>query len=199
VTGPEVTAATDCAVAARVLLDLGSSDLARRRAQAHQRSCPVCASLSEVADDLGGEGGDAALVFSRLASARPRAAVHSRWFLGAMSAGQTLLSVPWVFGFNPLGRVLGGAAGAHLARDGTLGVLIGVAGLITAWRPRYAYAMLGVCGAIVLMQIGGGIVDEHADTVGSHFEAVHLLALGIATFIAMIAFRRGRPDSGSPV
>jgi hypothetical protein len=56
---------------------------------------------------------------------------------------------------------------------------------------------LGVCAAIVLMQIGGGILDEHVDAVGLHFEAVHLLALGIAGFIATIAFRRGRPNPGS--
>ncbi len=103
---------------------------------------------------------------------------------------QGALSIPWAFGRNPIGTVLGDVAPQHLTRDGTLGVLIAVAGVVTAWRPRYAFAMLGVCAAIVILQLGAGAVDEHTSAVALHFELVHVLAIGIAGFIAFIAWKR---------
>lgn len=133
-------------------------------------------------------------VLEQLATVRPYSGMRWRVALGLLALVQGLVSLPWVFGFNPLGSVLGRPENAHLTRDGTLGVLIAVAGIVTAWRPRHAYVMLLVSGAIIALQFSGGIVDRTDDHVALHFEAVHIVALVIALLIGVSAFRRRNSD-----
>ena len=177
-----------CTQSARVLLDDRADELSRRRARAHQQTCPLCAWTIDIAD----EGLDPSLVLQRLAERRPRARTWLRMVLGTVAMVHGVVSFPWVFGYNPLGWLLGSAPDGHLTRDGTLGVLVAVAGVVTAWIPRYAYPMLCVCGAIVALQLGGGLVDSNDPHVGLHFEKVHLVALLIAALVAVVAFRRNR-------
>jgi hypothetical protein len=186
---------TACADAARVLLDERSDDeLARRRAISHLESCPLCASTLDLADELttGRNSQPSPEVLRQLAAIRVQNGFQTRILLAVLVVVQAIFSVPWAFGMNPFGAMLGHAGSEHLARDGTLGILIAVVGAVTAWRTRYAFAMLAVCATIVLMQLAGGIIDEHHRTVGFDFEAVHIVALLIAGLIAFIAFRRPR-------
>lgn len=187
------TSISPSAQAARVLLDPDADELAQRRARSHQSTCPLSASSLDLFDDDIDDEHDTAAVLEQLATVRPYSGMSWRIILGVLAGVQGIVSLPWVFGFNPLGSVLGHAENAHLTRDGTLGVLIAVAGIVTAWRPRHAYVMLLVSGAIVAIQFGGGIVDRTDDHVAWHFEAVHLVALVIAVLIAVSAFRRRNP------
>jgi hypothetical protein len=187
-----MTIETTCAIASRVLLNPDASVFEQRRAVAHQQSCPLCASMADIASDLSSER-DVHFpdqVLGRLSRVRPAPSRLACALLALMAVAQGVFSLPWVLGHNPLGRFIGTATPEHLTRDGALGVLVSVAGIVTAWRPRYSYAMLAVCGAIVVLQLGAGAVDEHGSAVGLHFEIIHVLALAIASAVGLIAFRR---------
>jgi hypothetical protein len=185
---------TPCADAARVLLNERSDELARRRAIGHQESCPLCASTLDLADELttGPSSQPSPEVLGQLAAIRQQNGFQTRIPLAVLALVQAIFSVPWAFGMNPFGAMLGHAGSEHLARDGTLGILIAVVGAVTAWRTRYAFAMLAVCATIVFMQLAGGIIDEHRRAVEFDFEAVHIVAVLIAGLIGFIAFRRPR-------
>jgi hypothetical protein len=183
-----------CEVSTRLLEDPRASELDRRRSRNHQRFCPECASLADIATELSAsdillrasEGNPA----QKVTSTSKRGKTVRRSLLAVTATVQAFISIPWTFGANPLANLLGHPAAEHLTRDGTLGILLAVAGLVTVWRSRYAFAMLGVGATIVLLQLGAGAVDERSLAVGIHFELIHSLTLAVAALIAVTAWRR---------
>lgn len=187
---------TQCDEATAALADPTADDLARRRAVTHRRTCRACeeerrvdAYLQRIAVDTGPSADD---VLSSLQRHRPVVSRAMRIALGVGSMLQATIAGPWLLGANPFRALLGNASPEHLTRDGAIGFIIAVAGLVTAWRARYAFAMLGLCGAVVVMQALGGLVDDRHGNVAVSFEKVHALALLIVGLIVVVALHRER-------
>jgi hypothetical protein len=101
---------------------------------------------------------------------------------------QLAIAVPWLFGHNPV-AVVGHAASDHLVRDGTIGFVIAIAGLIAAYDPARARTLCIVCLTALAIQLSAGLFDEHDHHVTVHFELTHLLAIAIVALVALIARR----------
>jgi hypothetical protein len=157
----------------------------RRRARRHVSTCPYCA--GELDDE------DTAVLLQRLDRVRPRRAPRLRVVLAALAGVQVAVALPWLFGWNPLGILGGHALAAHLTRDGAIGVIVGVAGITTAWQPRQAVPMLVMALAALGMQVFGFAIDENHDRVTALFEVQHLLVLAVTVGIALFALRRPGP------
>lgn len=139
-------------------------------------------------------------VLDRMAPVRVGPPRWIRALLAIASTAQLAIALPWLVGTDPLG-LLGEADTSHMTRDGAFGVAIGVAGLVTAWRHRYAIAAAILSVSILLIQFGTGLIDGHADRVAMWVEVSHLPMIVITGLILVAArperslMRRG---SGNP-
>jgi hypothetical protein len=113
-----------------------------------------------------------------------------RVLLAAVSVVVAAIAVPMIVAANPLPNGLGATTSQHLTRDGAIGVFAAAAGLLTAWRPRWAASMRAVSVLIIALQIVGALVDSRDDDVTFVFESIHLAKLVIATLIFFGASRR---------
>ena len=102
---------------------------------------------------------------------------------------------PWLFGASLIPDH--NVALAHLTRDGALGLVIATAGLLVAWRPRYAVAALLVGSIVFVAQFASSFVDNQDQYVSAAFELTHLLVFALLALLAFAtaAERRGTPDS----
>lgn len=156
-----------------------------RRAKVHAATCLHCADVLD--DDDAGER-----VLDNLAAHRPASHRVARAVLGLLAAVQFAVAVPWLFGSNLLGSIGGTVTTSHLTRDGALGVAVGAAGMLTAWRPSFSRAMVLVCTVPILVQFISALTDGLGDQVGYHFELVHL----VTPVIVALAVVVGRPPKG---
>lgn len=160
-----------------VLAILAQPDLndetALRRARVHAASCPQCAGVLE-------DGVESAPVPS-LGVVSPRL----RLLLAVVASAQLLVSIPWLFGLNPLGDLGDHVDVSHLTRDGALGLATAIAGLLTAWRPRYAVPAVAVSAVALLAQFAMALVDDHAHRVNMAFEAIHLVTVAVTALVAI--------------
>jgi len=164
----------------------GATSPELRAARRHIESCPICASLVDDADAP-------AQILAELAAHRPPRTPLLRYALGVLAVAQTALALPWLFDVNPLGFLADHVASEHLTRDGAIGVIVGVAGLTTALRPRHALAMLVMAAAAIGMQVLSFAIDENHDRVHPLFEVSHALVPIIVALIAVFALRRPAP------
>jgi hypothetical protein len=165
-------------------------EAAVRSAGAHaaQRSHPsVDTALATLADDR-----PAPARLTAVSALRPMPALRLRIALGIASAAQLVVGVAWLANDVPFGHFVGSPTAAHLSRDAALGVVLGIIGMIVAWRPRWSLSLLPVVGAIVAVQTLGLLVDARSDEQGFHFELPHMLALAVGALI-FLASRRRRP------
>jgi hypothetical protein len=180
-----MTARPRCAESLAVLLDArsgGTPDAeALRRAHAHAAACPECAAALEDTD----APRRVQARFARCPGRAPRTLVAP---LAVLSFVQLAIAVPWLFGHNPIG-VAGHAASEHLVRDGTIGFVIAIAGLIAAFDPARARTLCLVSLAALAIQLSAGLFDEHDHRVNVHFELTHLLAIAIVVLVALVARR----------
>lgn len=108
-----------------------------------------------------------------------------RRLLVAVGVIQLALALPWLVGSDPSG-LLGDAYSSHLTRDGSLGVVLGIAALLVAWRPHHALAASIAGGSILVIQLGSGLVDQHFHRVVLWVETTHVPTLVIvALFVAV--------------
>lgn len=135
-------------------------------------------------------------VLHRLAPLRLGPPRWLRWVLAIVASVQLLVALPWLVGADPLG-LMGDATASHLTRDGALGLAIATAGLVTAWRPRYAVAATLVALALFVAQVITAVIDGHQDRVSLLVEAVHVSTLMVTALVAF-ASRPARPLSGAP-
>ncbi len=172
-----------CASALRALAlqDDATADVAAARR--HVDRCPLCSAL--VLDE-----GSAERALAALAAHRPAPGGRLRRAITVASVAQLVLALPWLFAWNPFAPIAGHASASHLARDGALGVFVGVAGVLASALPRHATAMLLTVIAAVLMQALGFAVDEPANNVSLAYEALHLLVPVIIAGIGALALRR---------
>lgn len=178
---------TDSGACGEVLAILARPDLndesALRRAKAHAASCPNCAGVVE--DGVASESGPLPGTVS------PRL----RLLLGVVAGAQLLVSIPWLFGANPLGDLGEHVDVSHLTRDGALGLATAIAGLLTAWRPRYAVPAVAISAAALLAQLAMAIVDDHAHRVNFAFEAIHVVTVAVTALVAIHRRQARMPGS----
>jgi hypothetical protein len=172
-----------CAESLAVLLDAGSGGTpdteALRRAQAHAATCPHCSSALDDTD----APRRIQTRFARRSDRAPRALTAP---LIAFSALQLAIALPWLFGHNPIG-IVGHAASDHLVRDGAIGVVIAIAGLIGSYDPTRARTLCLISAAALVLQLSAGLLDEHEHHVSFDFELTHLLAIAIVVLLGLIA------------
>lgn len=161
-----------------VLMDLAPADdvAAARR---HLLECPACASAT--ADDIDD---------STMRAMAPHTTTTPlvRRALLVVSLLQTIIAVPWIFGVAFLWIGDSADSVAHITRDGVIGFVIGMVGMLVALRPALAYFAVSVCVIQVGVQvvtIGFDVVDND---VSPTFEMLHLLAVVIAVLVARVAF-----------
>ncbi|MEZ5343703.1 MAG: hypothetical protein R2706_20390 [Acidimicrobiales bacterium] len=163
-----------------------SDDNALHRARIHSATCPHCSAQLEdgVASDAPAFG--------------PKAVSNSlRIVLVGVAALQLAIAVPWLLGRNPLGDLGDHVEVAHLTRDGALGLTTAIAGLLTAWRPRYAVPAVAVSCVALLAQFAMAFVDDHAHRVGLAFEGIHIVTVAIVALVAIHGKQSAvRPTAG---
>jgi len=164
--------------------DLRDMTAARR----HVEDCPVCA------DQLD-RPGTAEQVLARLAQIRPAPGRPLRAVLLVVASLQIAVAMPLLFGVDPFGFA-GAVSAEHLARDGALGLVVGVAGILVSHRPKIGTAMVGVCIAAALAQAAFTAIDTQDGQVHASFETVHLLMVGTVLLIVLTAVRRVREEAG---
>lgn len=113
-----------------------------------------------------------------------------RLLLAVVAAAQVVIAIPWLVGADPAG-LLGEADASHMTRDGAFGLAIGLAGLVTAWRHRYAIAAGILSVSILAVQFGTGLIDGHADRVRMWVEVSHL-PMTLITALILLAARPER-------
>ena len=104
----------------------------------------------------------------------------SLWGFGILNL---LIGLPLFLRIDAL-RISGADAG-HIARDGALAVILGVAACATAHQPRWARPMSAVAGVVILLNLLGGGSDVARGSVHWTFESIHVVnALTVGLVVA---------------
>lgn len=160
-----------CEQAALVLM-MGDDPAAVARAERHQAICREC-----------GVSGDAE-VPDRLRAALPR---PPRWLLIVLiilGVAHFVVSIPWLVGSDPLGLLGDTVPAVHAARDGAIGIVIAVAAIMAAVRPRWARPGFLIASTALIAQAVAGVVDSSIVDTGPS-EVIHLLSLLLALLIGV--------------
>lgn len=160
-------------------------------ARRHADRCPSCAGVLDDATE------DPAALRRALDALRSPRRPALQLVLGLVAALQLLVALAWMLGWNVLGSTGLHAGDAHLARDGAIGVIVAVAGLVAARAPRHAMPMLVMALAAFGLQLLGFVLDENHGRVTALFESQHVAVLVIVAMIAALTFRR-RPRIAEP-
>lgn len=124
-------------------------------------------------------------LLQHLGPALPQPRPVLRIMLSIVGLLQLLAVLPWMVDRDPL-RLLGYSSAEHLTRDGALGLAVAAAGLLVAWRPRWAVPCLVISSVALLAQTAVGIFD----TDGRVFsELVHLPSVMLTCLIGLSAVR----------
>lgn len=122
---------------------------------------------------------------TKVAPALPQPPMALRLSLVALCLAQLALVLPWLVGSDPFDLL--GDSSAHVARDGSFGVVVAVAGLLAAWRPRWAVPAFVVASIALIAQTVAGVVDSSAQDVANEY--VHLPAVVITCLIGLCGVR----------
>lgn len=145
-----------------------------------------------VADDL----------LERLGQALPR---PSKWVVGpllVLALIQAVVVLPWLIGRDPW-QLLPSTTDGHITRDGALGLVVAMAGLLTAWRPRWALPAFLLAILAVVAQAMTGLLDAAETDAGTGpslaGELVHIPSILITCLIGLAAvpFRAFGPGGRS--
>lgn len=139
---------------------------------------------------------DAEFVLAEIDRRRKRSLV-GRVVLGALSVTQFALALPWLFGSQGFWTT-GEATSEHLTRDGALGVVFAVAGIVVALDVARAFFALPLVFVVMCIQTFFGVFDHHHENTFATFEIVHLIGAAIGVGIAVFVYpgRRSRRASG---
>jgi len=163
--------AMTCESAALSLL-LGEDPIAVDRAKRHQSTCPICgvAARPEVPE--------------RLRHALPSPPRWLIWVLIVLGVAHAIVAIPWMIGSDPFGLLGDSVPPTHATRDGAIGIVIAVAAIMAALRPRWARPGFLIASAALIAQAGAGLADSSiADTGAS--EVVHLLSVVLAALLGV--------------
>lgn len=117
----------------------------------------------------------------------------SRWILGpllVLSIVQAAVVLPWLVGRDPW-QLLSSTTDGHITRDGALGLVVAVTGLLTAWRSRWALPAFLLAMLAVVAQAVTGLFDAAETDVGAGpslaGELVHIPSILITCLIGLAA------------
>lgn len=150
---------------------------------------PVLARLR----DLGGPGGPedpddpAEPLLSQLGAALPGPNRLVRALVAVLALAQLAVVLPWLVDADPFG-LLGSSPASHLTRDGALGLAVAVAGMMTAWRPRWAMPCFLLGSAALVAQTVAGLFDAHSSG-GGGTELVHLPSVVLTCLVGLSGIR----------
>ncbi len=118
-----------------------------------------------------------------------------RWLLavtGVLSMVQFVIVVPWLVGADPWG-LLGPAGEGHLTRDGALGLVVAIPGLLAVWRPRWALPCFLLSSMAVIAQAVAGVLDRTDPGGSSGFgaEFIHVPSIVLTCLIGLVAAPAG--------
>lgn len=133
---------------------------------------------------------DAEFVLAEIGRRRKRSRV-GRVALGALSLIQLTLALPWLFGSQGLWNT-GEATTEHLTRDGALGVVFALAGIVVALDVARAFFALPLVFVVTCIQTFFGVFDHHHDNTFGAFEVVHVIGAAIGVGIAIFVYPRSR-------
>ena len=153
-------------------------------ARSHVLNCPACASTLD-SDDR------AEHHIARVRTLDSPPAVI-RTLLTVLGLVQVVVAVPWIFGATPLWDGGGGTAPAHLTRDGTIGLVVGLAAVAVSRNARLAYFALPVCSVLSLLHVVTYFSDRSRADVAAGFETVHVLTFAVTVLVGLVAFPRRR-------
>ena len=135
----------------------------------------------------GGSDTDADLLVERLRLAIPQPRPALRILIALLGLVQLTLAIPWLIDTDPFG-LLSKSEGTHVVRDGAIGTVIGVAALMTAWRPRWAIPCFILAAMPLLAQVIAGLTDNSIAASGT-IELIHVLSVLLTCLIGMSAIR----------
>jgi len=123
---------------------------------------------------------DEALV--RLSRDIPSPSPLLRGLIIVIAVAQLVLVIPWLIGLDPFGLLDHGDDG-HLTRDGSFGLVVAVAGLLTAWRPRWALPSLLISVSALVAQGLAVLIDD----TGAGFDSAELIHGPSIVLLALIS------------
>ena len=173
----EVRAAAEDPVLAR-LRDLGEPAGRRPQGRGHDDDITV----GHDADDDG-----ASPLLDRLGSALPEPHPALRVLVAVLAVAQLAVVLPWLVDHDPFG-LLSTSTASHLARDGTVGLAVAAAALLTAWRPRWALPCFLLASVALVAQTLAAVFDSSI-TSGGGSELVHVPTVALTCLIGLSGIR----------
>lgn len=126
-------------------------------------------------------------LLGRLGDALPGPNPLIRGLVAVLSVLQLAVVVPWLVDADPFG-LLGRSTASHLTRDGALGLAVAVAGLMAAWRPRWAVPCFLLGSATLVAQALAGLFDSTSAGSGGT-ELVHVPSVILTCLIGLSGIR----------
>ena len=126
-------------------------------------------------------------LLAQLGAALPGPNPVVRALVAVLAAAQLTVVLPWLVDADPFG-LLGGSTSSHLTRDGALGMVVAVAGLMAAWRPRWAVPCFLLGSAALVAQAVAGLFDS-ASAGGGGTELVHVPSVILTCLIGLSGIR----------
>jgi hypothetical protein len=160
-------------------------EITARHAAPRRRQGALVATSAENPSEGLPEDDDAFL--AALSSALPSPTKALRALIVTLALAQLVLVLPWLVDRDPFG-LLETSSPAHLARDGALGLVVAVAALLAAWRPRWAIPCFAIGSVTLVAQTLAGLIDN--DPGGSTGrELVHVPSIALTFLVALSAIR----------
>lgn len=150
---------------------------------------PLFSRLRELGGPAGSdEGGDPAEpLLDQLGAALPGPNPIIRGLVAVLAVAQLAVVLPWLVDADPFG-LLGSSTSSHLTRDGALGLAVAVAGLMAAWRPRWAVPCFLLGSAALVAQAVAGLFDSASAGSGGT-ELVHVPSVILTCLIGLSGIR----------
>ena len=124
-------------------------------------------------------------LLGRLGDALPSPPRILRVAIVALAVVQLALVLPWLVDTDPFG-LLDSSSGSHLTRDGSLGLVVAVVSLLTAWRPRWALPCFIIGSLALIAQAVAGLFDDSIAGTGAS-EFVHLPSIVLTCLVGLAA------------
>lgn len=126
-------------------------------------------------------------LLGQLGAALPGPNPLIRGLVAVLSVLQLAVVLPWLVDADPFG-LLGSSTASHLTRDGALGLAVVVAGLMAAWRPRWAMPCFLLGSAALVAQAVAGLFDSTSAGSGGT-ELVHVPSVILTCLIGLSGIR----------
>ncbi len=148
---------------------------------------PLLARLRSLGEPDGADDDTDDPLLGQLGAALPGPNPLVRALVAVLSVAQLAVVVPWLVDADPFG-LLGSSSASHLTRDGALGLAVAVAGLMAAWRPRWAVPCFLLGSAALVAQALAGLFDSTSAGSGGT-ELVHVPSVILTCLIGLSGIR----------